>query len=120
MTTVQSRKAKGRRLQQHVRDEVLNKFTELTERDVVSVPMGCAGADIMLSEVASNLFPYSVECKNQESLSIWASLEQSKSSNRDLTPLLVFKRNNTPVYCALKFEDFMKLIGEKDEEKESV
>jgi len=105
-----SAKQKGRLLQQKIRDEILKVFPSLTERDVRSTPMGCPGADIMLSEAAIKLFPYSVESKNQESLSIWSSLAQAESENRELTPLLVFKRNFSDVYCALKFEDFMKLV----------
>lgn len=119
-STTASRKNKGRKLQQHVASKILELYPELTERDVVSVPMGMAGDDIRLSELGSNLFPFSVECKNQEKLSIWAALDQSSKTNRELTPLLVFKRNRSDVYCALKFDDFLKLAkkSEKNEEKE--
>ena len=109
-STTASRKQKGRVLQQHTAKRILETFPELTERDVVSVPMGVSGDDIRLSEVGSKTFPYSVECKNQEKLSIWASLDQSNSTNRELTPLLVFKRNRSNVYCALKLDDFLKLL----------
>lgn len=105
-----SRKAKGRKLQQHIRDAILDSFPELTERDVRSTPMGVTGDDIMLSETAVELFPYSVEAKNQESLSIWKALEQSEQEAREKTPLLVFKRNRTPVYVALEFEHFMEMV----------
>lgn len=103
-------KAKGRRLQQFVRDEVLKLHPELTERDVVSTSMGVSGDDLKLSEQASKLFPFSVECANQEALNIWAKLEQTIGQNRTLTPLLVFKRNHTDTYCALRFSDFLLLL----------
>lgn len=110
-----SAKNKGRRLQQYVRDKVLELYPVLTDRDVRSTPMGVSGEDLQLSEVASKLFPFSVETKNQENISIWKALEQSISDNRNLTPLLVFKRNNSNVYCALKFEDFLRLVRSKDD-----
>ena len=103
-------KAKGRRFQQEVRDKILELFPQLTSRDVISTSMGDTGEDIKLSEAAVKLFPYSVECKNQERLNIWAGIKQMEGDNRNLTPLLVFKKNRTPAYCALKFEDFMVLV----------
>jgi hypothetical protein len=109
-----SAKAKGRRLQQYIVKKILELFPELTQKDVRSAPMGVPGADVQLSERASKVFPYSVESKNTEKLELWKSLEQSTGDNRDLTPLLVFKRNNSEVYCAMKLEDFLGLLGGKD------
>jgi len=113
-TTTQSRKSKGRRLQQFVRDTILELFPVLTERDVSSTPMGVSGEDVQLSELASNLFPYSVECKNQEKLNIWKALEEAEGNNRELTPILVFKRNRSKVYCCIGFDDFIKLISKHE------
>lgn len=116
-----SAKNKGRRLQQYIVSKILKYFPSLTKRDVKSVPMGVSGADVQLSEEASKEFPYSVESKNTEKLELWKSLEQSTSLNRDLTPLLVFKRNNSEVYCAMKFEDFLVLARKaaaKDDREE--
>jgi len=110
-----SAKAKGRFLQKLVVSKILNLFPNLTNRQVKSTPMGCKGDDVQLSEEAAKLFPFSIECKCQESLSIWAALKQAEGDNRDLTPLLVFKRNRSEVYCALKFEDFMRIISEHKE-----
>lgn len=113
MTTTASRKAKGRRLQQEVVKEILGLFLkELTARDVKSTPMGVSGMDVQLSEEASRLFPFAVECKSQEKLNIWDALEQAQSENRDndLTPLVVFKRNRSKVYCALELKDLIRLI----------
>jgi len=68
--TVQSRKQKGRRLQQAVRDLILENFKELEPDDVRSTPMGVSGTDVQLSPAARRLFPYSTECKNTERLNI--------------------------------------------------
>jgi hypothetical protein len=78
--------------------------------------MGQSGMDVQLSEAARERFPYAIEAKNQEKLNIWSALEQSARDNRDLTPLLVFKRNRSDVYCALRFEDFMSLVEQLDNE----
>ena len=113
-TTVSSRKQKGRKLQQEVRDKILTTFEELSERDVRSTPMGVSGADLMLSEKAFELFPYSVEVKNQEKLNIWASLKQAESDARDGKPLLIFKRNRSKIYCALELNDFLELLRKRE------
>jgi hypothetical protein len=75
--SVQSRKAKGRRLQQHVRDRVLETFEQLEDGDVRSTSMGASGVDVLLSPLAQKLFPFAVECKNQERLNLWESLDQA-------------------------------------------
>jgi hypothetical protein len=110
--TVASRKQKGRKLQQYIVQKILHSFPTLTERDVRSISMGVPGEDIQLSEVAFNAFPYAVESKAQESLSIWAALEQTETNTRKGIPLLVFKRNRSKVYCCLDFNNFLKLIQE--------
>ena len=61
--TVQSAKAKARRLQQHVRDCGLAVYRDRSADDVRSCPMGSTGADLLLSPLARRRFPYSVECK---------------------------------------------------------
>ena len=35
--------------------------------------MGAQGEDLMLSPLARDLFPYSIECKNQAAINVWAS-----------------------------------------------
>jgi hypothetical protein len=67
-SSVASRKAKARRLQQKVVALILEEYPELTERDVKSVPMGVTGADIELSQRAFDLFPFSVECFSGDTL----------------------------------------------------
>jgi hypothetical protein len=113
-TTTQSRKQKGRRLQQYIVDKIRELHPSLTERDCSSTPMGVSGDDVQLSEAAAKLFPFSVEAKNTEKLNIWAALEQSESGNRDLTPLVVFKRNRSDVYCAMKFDDLLRILERLD------
>jgi hypothetical protein len=110
-TTVQSRKARGRNLQKYVRDKLYAVFPSLEEGDVESTSMGASGVDLKLSPKARKMFPYAIECKNQESLNVWASFKQAEANvTKDTAPLLVFKRNRTDVYCMLKLDDFLKLF----------
>jgi len=108
-----SAKNKGKRLQNNVRDLILEKFQQLEEDDVRSITMGDSGEDILLSPAARKLFPFSVECKNQEKLNVWSSLEQTETNAGKHTPLLIFKRNRSKTYAVLQLDDLMRLLDEK-------
>jgi len=111
MSTVQSRKSKGRRLQQYLRDIILENFPNLEPDDVRSTPMGSSGTDLMMSPKAQKVFPFAPECKNQESLSIWAALKQAEKNSTDkLIPLLIFKRNNTKTYAVLELKKLIEIL----------
>ena len=107
-----SAKNKGKRLQNDVRDLILEKFDTLEPDDVRSITMGESGEDILLSPAARRLFPFSVECKAQESLSIWSALQQAESNAGKHIPLLVFKRNRSKTYAVLEFDELLKLLNE--------
>jgi len=109
-----SAKNKGKRLQNKVRDVILEKFDKLEPDDVRSITMGDAGEDILLSPAARRLFPFSVECKAQESLSIWSALQQAESNAGKHIPLLVFKRNRSKTYAVLEFKELLKLLNESE------
>ena len=109
-----SGKAKGRRLQNKVRDVLLEHFSDKLEPDDIRTAiMGETGEDIKLSPAARRLIPYSFECKNQEKLNIWSSLEQAEENSGDYPPVLVFKRNRSKTYVTIELEEFMKLINVK-------
>ncbi len=105
-----SAKNKGKRLQNKVRDLILEKFNTLEPDDVRSITMGDSGEDILLSPAARKLFPFSVECKNQEKLNIWSSIEQAENNSGNHTPLVIFKRNRSKTYAVLPIEEFINLI----------
>ena len=107
-----SAKNKGKRLQNKVRDLILEKFTQLEPDDVRSITMGDSGEDILLSPAARRLFPFSVECKNQEKLNIWSSLEQAEENSGNHSPLVIFKRNRSKTYAVLEFKELLKLLDE--------
>jgi hypothetical protein len=107
-----SAKNKGKRLQNKVRDLILEKFNQLEPDDVRSVTMGESGEDILLSPAARKLFPFSTECKNQEKLNIWSSLEQAETNSGKHIPIVIFKRNRSKTYVALEFEKLLELLNE--------
>jgi hypothetical protein len=109
-----SGKAKGRRLQNKVRDVLLEHFSDKLEPDDIRTAiMGETGEDIKLSPAARRLIPYSFECKNQEKLNIWSSLEQAEENSGDYPPVLIFKRNRSKTYVTVELEEFMKLIDDR-------
>ena len=106
-----SAKAKGRKLQDAIRDRILEAFPSLEPDDCKVAIMGESGCDIKLSPAARRLFPYSVEAKNQEKLNIWSALEQAEENCKDGTaPLLIFKRNRSRTYAVLALGDLLKLL----------
>ena len=106
-----SAKNKGKRLQNTVRDILLEAFKEdLEPDDDKSAVMGDSGEDIQLSPAARKIIPYSIECKNQEKLNIWSALEQAEGNKGVSKPVLIFKRNRSKTYAVLELEDFVDLI----------
>jgi len=110
--SARSSKAKGRRLQNFVRDLLRKVFkNKLEDDDIKSQIMGVNGEDIVLSPAAKKLLPFSIECKNVEKLSIWKALKQAEeNTTKNSTPLLIFKRNNTPTYVCENIETWIKRI----------
>jgi len=113
--TVRSRKSKGRRLQLSAAKAIRETFG-LEDRDAVSAPASVGGEDIILSERAKKVFPFSVECKNQERVKIWDAIAQAeKNAEDDRTPIVVFSRNNAPTYVAIEFSKFLEIIGPRND-----
>ena len=109
-----SAKNKGKRLQNKVKDLLLETFNQLEPDDIKSAIMGESGEDIKLSPAARKLIPYSFECKNQEALNIWSSLEQAETNAGDYDPVLIFKRNRSKTYAVINIEKFIELINESN------
>lgn len=111
-TTVASRKAKGRKLQQFVRDIFRDIFKNILEDgDLESRQMGGSGTDIVMSPAAKKLIPFDFEIKNQEKLNITEAIKQAESNTVDgRIPIVVFSRNRDKVYAVLEFEKLVKLM----------
>ncbi len=123
----QSCKAKARALQNIVRDMIIATLPIEFKQQARSAIMGETGTDIKLVSTARELFPWAVECKNQERLNLWDSWNQTvENTNKEnkkedaynfglietkiLKPLLAIKRNRTDVLVVLKAIDFFELI----------
>lgn len=104
MMKTKSAKAKGRRLQNWMKEKLIQTFN-LKDEDVRTAVMGEAGADVVLAPSVRSLFPYNIECKNVERLNIWKAWEQACREERgNLKAILVVSKNrHTPlVVCDAK------------------
>jgi len=109
-----SAKAKGRKLQNEVRENLLMAFKSLQEGDIKTAVMGEGGRDLIFSPKAEEKIVFDIEVKNQEKMNIWKSLEQAEKNTSvfaNRVPLLVFSRNRSKTYCALDFVTLLSLIG---------
>ncbi len=99
-TKPSTRKAKGRILENKVRDDLVN-FLGIDPKDILSTPMSSAGCDIFLGVESRKRFPFGIECKNQEHLNIWDAINQLRDKINALTscPGDMIKIND---YCVLK------------------
>ena len=104
----QSAKAKGRRLKQWFRDLLIEKLGVHPE-DIESRSMGAGGEDLIMARAAREKFPYSIECKNQESINIWKSYEQAKENSGEYEPIVVLKRNNVKPLVLVDANYFVNL-----------
>jgi len=106
-----SSKAKGRKLQQLVRDKILDAFPRLEPDDVKSTSMGASGEDIQLSPAARRWFPFSTECKSRATVSVYAWYQQAKTNSpTGMEPLLVIKQNNSKPLVVIDLDAFMELV----------
>lgn len=79
-------KAKGRTLQRFVVNSILTvKRLAFKEGDVESRPTSSFGVDIMMSPLAKELLPVSLECKNTRLFPSLNALRQSQANKYDNT-----------------------------------
>ena len=108
-----SAKAKGRRLQQYLRDRILDVFKGvLRPDDVRSTSMGAGGEDLLLSPLARDCFPYAPECKNVERLNVWAGWDQAKANAGEYEAILVVKRNRSDVLAVISLDHLLEMRRE--------
>lgn len=112
--SIQSRKSKGRKCQQRVRDDLRMILAPygIVDDDVKSTPMGTTGVDVQLSPAAKKLLDLAVECKAVEALNVVSTfLEHYKKYEFDMAlKLLVHTKNRTPHLVTLRWDDFVLLL----------
>ena len=109
----QSKKSKGRRLQKWVREKLIEKL-KIHEEDIESRSMGAGGEDLIMAKAARNLFPYSIEAKNQEKVNVWAAYKQAEENCKGYEPVVVIKKNRKKPLVVIDAEYFVKLHEEKE------
>jgi len=105
---VQSAKAKGRRLQQWVRDLLIERL-DIHPEDIESRSMGAGGEDLIMARAAREKFPHSIECKNVEKLNVWDAYEQACANSGNYEPILVMKKNGKKPLVVVDAEYYVKL-----------
>lgn len=94
---VASRKAKGRELQKWAVQKIaeLLNYKLPENKDVSHIrsrEMGQKGVDVVLSVKARLKFPFAIECKNQEHISLPEFIRQAKANRtNDTWPILIVK-----------------------------
>ena len=109
-----SAKAKGRNLQKKIRD-LLIEHLGIDPEDIESRSMGASGEDLIMSKAARNLFPYSVEAKNQEKVNVWSAYKQATDNSKGYIPVAVIKKNNHKPLAVLDLEAFILLCRKEDD-----
>ena len=112
-----SAKAKGRKLQQHVRDVLLEAFPTLEPDDVKSTSMGAQGEDVQLSPAARKLMPIAVETKARNSIAACRFFEQAQEHARAVkggkaNAVVVMKEDRKQPVVMVSLEFFVELLQE--------
>jgi hypothetical protein len=110
---ISSRKAKGRELQKWVCAQISAligiDYKQADDECLIhSREMGQSGCDIILREEAKALFPFSIECKATEQISLPAFISQAKANTKEGERSMVVVKNKTlkePVVI-LGWDDF--------------
>ena len=103
----QSAKAKGRKLQQWVRDQLIEQL-DVHPEDIESRSMGAGGEDLIMARAARQKFPFSIECKNVEKLNVYEAYSQAEANSGKHEPILFMKKNRKKALVVLDAEWFIK------------
>ena len=106
----QSAKAKGRKLQQWVRDQLIEQL-DVHPEDIESRSMGAGGEDLIMARAAREKFPMSIECKNQEKVNVWEAYKQAEDNSGKYEPVVVIKRNKVKPLVVVDAEYFVSLFN---------
>jgi hypothetical protein len=107
-----SAKAKGRKLQQYVRDTILDRYPELHPDDVRSTGMGQGGEDVQLSPAARLVIPCTVECKAVARVAAARYYDQAAehAKGTHYEPIAVFRENHGKALAIVDWEYLLHLL----------
>jgi len=118
---ISSRKQKGRNLQKWVCERISSLLRIPYSQDddnclIHSREMGQSGVDVILRGEAFANFPFRIECKSSEKLSLSNTIYQAKKNAGDDWWMIVYKRKNfkNPIVIMdwMDFEGFYKFMVE--------
>ena len=93
-----------------VRDLILAKFS-LEADDVRSTSMGAGGEDILLSPVARQRVPLSIECKSREKIAVYGYYEQAETTAKGRgEPCVFIKQNRSKPLVIVDAEYFLETL----------
>ena len=104
---------KGKRFELKVAKYLAEKLQANIRRTPNSGGLSMKG-DILCIDDQSILSEFNWECKNQEKLNIWSSLQQAEDNAGEHIPLVVFKRNRSKTYVAFELDKLMEILNEKN------
>lgn len=79
---------------------------------IASREMGQSGTDVRLIGEAKKDFPFSIECKNQESWAVHSWIDQARSNQEKGTAwLLIAKRNRSKPVVIMDADEFFNLFA---------
>ena len=107
-----SAKAKGRNLQNWIRDQLMECFN-IHSDDIKTAVMGESGEDIKMARAAREKFPFSIEAKNVEKLNVWEAYQQAVDNSGEYEPILVMKKNRKKPLVVIDFESFLRIVKDK-------
>ena len=109
-----SAKAKGRKLAQWIKDELLRRFDELRDRDITVTSSGTTGEDVGLSPLASSRIPYQFEAKSHARFAVYDFYAQA-SNHGDREPAVIIRANRQRALAIIDAEHFFDLVRKTSE-----
>lgn len=117
MATARSRISKGRSFQKKIK-EMFQSCFQLSDDDI-RTPVGSeAGADVILCNESTRckVGRLNIECKNQQTISFWAALEQAKKRLKENEiPVLICHRSvqgNSDIWLTCPIQHYLDLRKE--------
>ena len=117
LVLVKSAKAKGRKLQNWVKTQLLFMLPKFGYDEAVTVAiMGESGADVKIIKGLQQYFPFKIECKSQKKgfSAIYDALEQCKKHPGKREPLVIIKQDRQAPLAVLDAEYFIKTYDMDD------
>ncbi len=107
---IKSAKAKGRRLQNWVRECLIADL--LKPEEVSTAIMGETGVDVKIVRHKQYMFPMKIECKSQKDgfSAVYKAIKQCQNHSGEGEPLVIIKQDGQKPLAVLDAEYFIDII----------